>query len=468
MIVRMMKKIILSCLVSLFCLWAQAQGISFAQGNWKEVQALAAQENKPIFLDVYTSWCGPCKMMANKVFTQKEAGDYFNAHFINYKIDAEKGEGIDIAKKYQVNSYPTCLFLTPDGKLVSSFVGAKDVKALLKEGDKALKNYLILPELETLKSEYDQGNRQKDFLKNYCIKREEFGDKGGNPVYDYVQLLSDEELFQKENARWIQTLDIYDAALLKRWVDVLQANIPLKSKKEVTSLNNAIMKALSTFIQQATGGNQREMFEQLMELKESMNQLSASNNDNGVSASMGGGISYLATEQIRLSFYNKNRCDKEFADVFLGYLQQKMLEHPTDSLIKNSNEEEQTYSRLMKSDSISAADKKEIKQGRDLMKMFNGVKFQLLAATLYNAASHYWELNQPADDALKAQYLTWLNFFYALHRTSEIAIPVAEKMKELGAVSEARRVLEDLLAFLSLQEDMGTEIEKVKKVLNAI
>jgi len=187
-----------------------------------------------------------------------------------------------------------------------------------------------------------------------------------------------------------------------------------------------------------------------------------------VSASMGGGISYLATEQIRLSFYNKNRCDKEFADVFLGYLQQKLMEHPTDSMIKNSNEEEQTYSRLMKSDSISAADKKEIKQGRDLMKMFNGVKFQLLAATLYNAASHYWELNQPADDALKAQYLTWLNFFYALHRTSEIAIPVAEKMKELGAVSEARRVLEDLLAFLSLQEDMGTEIEKVKKVLNAI
>lgn len=457
-----MKKIILSCLVSLFSLWAQAQGISFAQGNWKEVQAMAAQENKAIFLDVYTSWCGPCKMMANKVFTQKEVGDYFNAHFINYKIDAEKGEGIEIAKQYQVNSYPTCLFLTHDGKHISSFVGAKDVKALLKEGDKALKNYQILPELEALESEYNQGNRQKDFLKNYCIKRESFGSKGGKPVYDYVMLLSDEELLQKDNARWIQSLDIYDVTLLKRLVDVLETSIPLKSKKEVTSLNNAIMKALSAFIQQATGTNQREMFEQLISLKERMNKLSASNNDNGVSASMGGGISYLATEQIQLSFYNKNRYDREFTDVFLGYLQRKMLEHPVDSLIKNSNEEELTYSRLMQSDSISAADKKEIKQGRDLMKMFNGVKFQLLASTLYNAASHYWELNQPADATLKARYLTWLNFFYALHRTSEIALPVADKMRELGYEAEAKAVLEDLVGFLSIQEGTAEELEKVR------
>ena len=468
MMIRMMRKVILSCMASLLCLWVHAQGISFTQGNWKEVQALAAQENKAIFLDVYTSWCGPCKMMANKVFTQKEAGDYFNANFINYKIDAEKGEGIEIAKKYQISSYPTCLFLTPDGKLVSSFVGAKDVKALLKEGGKALKNYQLLPELEALKSDYDQGNRQKDFLKDYCIKRENFGDKGGKPVFDYVSLLDDEELLQKENARWIQSLDIYDAGLLKRLVEVLETSVPLKSKKEVTPLNNAVMKALSTFIQQATGDNQREMFEQLISLKERMNTLSTSNNDNGVSASMGGGISYLATEQIQLSFYNKNRYDKEFTDVFLGYLQQKMLEHPTDSLIKNSNEEEQTYNRLMKSDSISAEDKKEIKQGRDLMKMFNGVKSQLLAATLYNAASHYWELNRPADDTLKDRYITWLNFFYALHRTGEIAIPVSEKLKELGAVSEARRILEDLLAFLALQEETEADVEKVKKVLDTI
>lgn len=437
-------------------------GISFEQGDWQAVLDLARQENKPIFLDVYTSWCGPCKMMANKVFTQQEAGDYFNANFINYKIDAEKGEGVAIAKKYQVNSYPTCLFLTSEGKIVSSFVGAKDVKSLLKEGSTALKNYRILPELEVLEAEYNHENRQKEFLQKYCTKREEFGTKGGQPVFDYVQLLSDEELLQKENARWIQSLDIYDQGLMKKLVDVLQVNLPIRSKKEMNSFNNAVMKSLSTFINQAMEGNKREMFEQLIGYKERMNELMASNNDNGVSASMGGGISYLATEQIKLAFYNKNKYDKEFSTVFLDYLQRKMLEHPTDSLIRNSNEEELTYSRLMKSDSISAEDKKEIKQGRDLMKMFSGVKFQLLASTLFNAASHYWELNQPANGKLRKDYLDWLKFFYALNRCSDVAIPIAERLREIGYKAEAKSLLEDLIAFLSIQEGTAEELEKVR------
>ena len=445
----------------------QAPGISFQQGDWKSVMDLARQADKPIFLDIYTSWCGPCKMMANKVFPQPEVGDYFNANFINYKIDAEKGEGIEIAKKYQVNSYPTCLFLTHEGKIVSSFMGAKDVKSLLKEGATALKNYRILPELEALEAEYNNGNRQKEFLQKYCVKREEFGTKGGQPVFDYVQLLGDDELLLKENARWIQTLDIYDKDLMNRMVNVLQTNLPTRSSKEMTPFNNAIMKSLSTFINQSMEANKREEFEQLIGYKKRMNELMTSNNDNGVSASMGGGISYLATEQIQLAFYNKNKCDKEFSTVFLTYLQQKMAEHPTDSLIRNSNEEELTYSKLMKSDSVSVEDKKEIKQGRDLMKMFSGVKFQLLASTLFNAASHYWELNQPASENLRKDYLDWLKFFYALNRCSDVAIPVAEKMKELGYKTEAKALLEDLITFLSIQEDTAEEVQKVRNWMSS-
>ena len=66
----------------------QDQGICFYSGNWEEVCRKAAGENKVIFLDVYTSWCGPCKKMASEVFTLPEVGSFFNTHFINYKIDA--------------------------------------------------------------------------------------------------------------------------------------------------------------------------------------------------------------------------------------------------------------------------------------------------------------------------------------------------------------------------------------------
>jgi len=77
----------------------------------------------PVLLDCYADWCGPCKMMANNEFPKKEAGDYFNAKFVNAKFDMEKGEGPDIARKYQVTAYPTFLVLNEHGEMVHRVVG---------------------------------------------------------------------------------------------------------------------------------------------------------------------------------------------------------------------------------------------------------------------------------------------------------------------------------------------------------
>ena len=83
-----MKKIIFICLAAVTVYMnTAAQGINFIEGKpFAEVKALAKAEGKLIFVDCYTSWCGPCKMMATKEFVKKEAGDYFNNKFVNYKI----------------------------------------------------------------------------------------------------------------------------------------------------------------------------------------------------------------------------------------------------------------------------------------------------------------------------------------------------------------------------------------------
>ena len=78
-------------LIILFCflgvqLIGQSQ-ISFVEGTWEEVLEKAKEENKIIFVDVYATWCGPCKMMAKEVFTQQEVADFHNATFINAKFD---------------------------------------------------------------------------------------------------------------------------------------------------------------------------------------------------------------------------------------------------------------------------------------------------------------------------------------------------------------------------------------------
>jgi thiol:disulfide interchange protein len=90
-------------------------GIQFQAKSLEEAQKLAQQENKLIFIDLYTTWCGPCKLMAKNIFTLKSVGDHYNANFVNAKIDMEKGEGIDIAKKYDVKVFPTYLFIDGNG-----------------------------------------------------------------------------------------------------------------------------------------------------------------------------------------------------------------------------------------------------------------------------------------------------------------------------------------------------------------
>jgi len=118
-----MKKIVSGLfLFSAVAAFAQ-EAIQFQDLPFKDLIAKAKKEKKIVFLDAYTSWCGPCKMMERNVFTQKTVGDYFNANFVNARFDMEKGEGRDIAARYGVRSYPTYLFLNGDGELVSQNFG---------------------------------------------------------------------------------------------------------------------------------------------------------------------------------------------------------------------------------------------------------------------------------------------------------------------------------------------------------
>ena len=55
---------------------ASAQGIIFSSGDFDDIVKQAKEQKKGIFVDVYTSWCGPCKMMAKKVFTNTKVGEY--------------------------------------------------------------------------------------------------------------------------------------------------------------------------------------------------------------------------------------------------------------------------------------------------------------------------------------------------------------------------------------------------------
>ena len=196
-----MKKIII-LILTLSYLSVSSQGIKFFEGTLEEAKALAKKEDKLIFLDAYTSWCGPCKRMAKNVFPTKEAGDYFNENFINVQKDMEKGEGRAIAKKYGVRSYPTLLFIDYTGNVVYQTKGARrDAKSLIQLGKQALKPSANT--LRTLQKKWDDGNRKIPFLKEF-IKTKSILEKDYEEVFlEYLNNIPTEEYESEDNLTFV-------------------------------------------------------------------------------------------------------------------------------------------------------------------------------------------------------------------------------------------------------------------------
>lgn len=115
---------------------AQNEGIRFEQTKeWKKVLDKAKKEKRLVFIDCYASWCGPCKIMAEQIFTLPETGEYFNTHFVNAKFDIEKDvAGRMIANQFKVEALPTLLFIDPNTQeVMQRLVGERDVTGLLSE-----------------------------------------------------------------------------------------------------------------------------------------------------------------------------------------------------------------------------------------------------------------------------------------------------------------------------------------------
>jgi thioredoxin 1 len=111
---------------------AAYSGIKFDHIRVEKAMAQAKSSGKLIFIDVHTTWCGPCKEMARTTFQSDEVGKVFNKKFINLKIDAENDpDGADISRTYGVNAYPTLLFINAEGKLVKKLVGKQSEEKLL-------------------------------------------------------------------------------------------------------------------------------------------------------------------------------------------------------------------------------------------------------------------------------------------------------------------------------------------------
>lgn len=157
---------LLYCLVTVLVMRAQEPGIRFEENKtWKELLQMAGEQNRLIFLDCYTSWCGPCKAMAKDVFPLPEVGAFMNKHFINVKFDMEKGEGVDLYNKYKpfIPGFPTYLLINSKGQVIHQVAGYNAAEKFLAKMQNGLEERSWI----AYSNKYEEGRRDWPFIQTY-------------------------------------------------------------------------------------------------------------------------------------------------------------------------------------------------------------------------------------------------------------------------------------------------------------
>jgi thioredoxin-related protein len=188
-------------------------GVKFEKNlTWNSIKERSKKENKYIFLDAYTTWCGPCKYMAAKIFTQKLVGTFINKNFISVAVqmDSTKKDNQEIrdwykdarliASEYKIDAFPTFLFFNSGGILVHYIIGASaNSNAFLMKVKKALdpKTQIL-----NLKNEFARGNRDSVFLRSLIVAAKEVNDDSlANFINSY--LATQKDLTTRENIQFI-------------------------------------------------------------------------------------------------------------------------------------------------------------------------------------------------------------------------------------------------------------------------
>jgi len=190
------KKIVLVLLViSTHDVKAIHKGVNFSEGTWRQIIREAKIRNKPIFIDFYTSWCAPCKKMDKEAFADSSIASFFNINFINYKVNAEKGEGIALAKKYNITGYPALLFIYSNEKIIYRTEGYDGVENLLIEAKKVTIGINVFEKSQNKESLL----LSKEGLKVYLTELAKIRQPVGKLLDRYLGYLTEKELVLPEN-----------------------------------------------------------------------------------------------------------------------------------------------------------------------------------------------------------------------------------------------------------------------------
>ena len=326
-----MKKTLLLVAALFYFVGLNAQGVIFEKGTWKEVLEKANRENKIIFVDIYTSWCGPCKNVAKTVFPNAEFGAYYNEHFINFQVDAEKGEGPAFVKTYPATGYPTFYYINGKGEVLRTFTGAKNVHEFVQEG-KMVNLTAKYGGMEAMKKTIEAGKADRETISLYY----DAAPVGEKPfaINAMLKAMTDEELVDLKNP-YMWKLSLYDKALCERFIDAI-----IKCGRTDGEFSHAIVFPFQAFLSdrfdESIMKGDRSRFDELMKLKKRFNAYKGHLLDGDAYLIRDRGIFWATPEYLELCFLVRSKSDDaRIKELAVSYMENLMKTYPIDSLHAN-------------------------------------------------------------------------------------------------------------------------------------
>ncbi|HKK63010.1 MAG TPA: thioredoxin family protein [Bacteroidales bacterium] len=209
-----------------------------AKEDMDKVWSDAASTNKPVFVDIYATWCGPCKWMDANVFASEIAGKYMNTEFINVKMDGESEYGRQFAMEAGLTAYPSFFLYDAEQTLMNKFMGAKPWEEFQPVLTSTLEYY---PVMELLQRKFESNLLEKEeYSKLVSVLREMGKEEYGNTVAGtYRKKYTDEGAFSAED---ISVIAFYTDPGTKVWE---------KMMTDISLVREALGEDLELFIEQS-------------------------------------------------------------------------------------------------------------------------------------------------------------------------------------------------------------------------
>jgi thioredoxin len=110
---------------------------AFQKLDYDKAVARARSDKKIVMIDFYADWCGPCKLLDQKTFSEEKVQKFLTDKTVAIKVNTD--DNPKLAEKYKVNAIPCLVFIDGEGKEVGRLVGFRAADKFLEEAEKFAK-----------------------------------------------------------------------------------------------------------------------------------------------------------------------------------------------------------------------------------------------------------------------------------------------------------------------------------------